>query len=453
MSRGVTSCGSPEHSKPLFAMKLTPARVIFLWWALCLGLFLLNWPVAYTRPHLGFVLMIWAGTLLLSAAAYGMATRSAARILSQGQQQEPLGNFAMRLPKVGVALSLMLLPLTVVNYSGLSIGEFDLALRDTATVYWATGETLSAGRASRTAFVVVLAVANLFALTSLPYFAFAWFRYRTASGWLVLSILPFAVMAIFTGRDYYIGLPATIIVVSALAGTRGYVILRRVGVVLGIFIGALIVWAIAQRRNDRSSYGRTNLTLEQCGPGTICDGSEPEGLVAFFASYATQGLQGLGVARDAVWHFGWMVAHSPPLSQVLGADTSLTVSGQLNQLGWSSSGLWSTGLTKIANDVPWILVPFVVAALFALFGKLWLASQLTVVHPVTVTVLAYTGYLLLFMPQNLTLAIDGPRYFAYLALTAFWLLHNLASKRHQRRKLGRRNPGFPLRDPPSASVA
>lgn len=412
-------------------MKLSPARLIFIWWALCLGLFLANWPVAYTRPHLGFVVALWASTFFCSIAAYRVATRpSAARRVQR--EHERIGRFATRIPKIGVVLSLGLLPLTVANYSGFSIGEFNVALADTASAYFATGETLTQGRATRTPFVVLLTLVNIFAITSLPYFTFEWFRHRTSGGWLLLSLLPYAALALFTGRDYYIGLPAAIVAVSGLAGSRGYLMLRKGGLLFAALFASAILWALAERRQDRSAFGRTNLTLQQCGPGTVCDGSEPGGLVGFLASYATQGFQGLGVARDATWNFGWLVSHSPPLTRLFGVDTSLTVSSQLDQLGWSSSGLWSTGLVKIANDVPWILVPVAVALLFALFGKLWLVSQPATVHPVTVTVLAYTGYLLLFMPQNLTLAIDGPRYFAYLGLTGWWIFHRLAF--HQREK-------------------
>lgn len=415
---------SSAEKKALADFPLTPAALIFGWWTLCFLMFFINWPIRYTRPNFGLVVIIWLATTAISVAFYRGGVRRKSRSgRRSGEVERDPSRPGELMPKIGAVLALILLPTVVVTYTGFSISSFGAAIADTGTSYFATSTNLNnQGQGARLALTAIMTVTNIFALTSLPYFTFKWTRYHRGGLWLIAALIPYVVMAIFSGRDYYLGLPLVLVVVAALAGSGGRVIVRPTKAVGVLALTAGVGLFLAARRGSRADYGKSNLTLDACGAGTICDRPPPGGFAGFFAGYATQGFEGLGFALDGEWHFGNFVAHSPAVATILRADVSSTISAQLDGLGWSSTGYWSTGLARIANDVPWVLVPIVVGLAFWLFGNLWRIALSSNTDPITITILAYTGYLLIFMPQNLTLAIDGPRYLAYVFLVGLWIV-------------------------------
>lgn len=415
------------EKRSLLDFPLTPGALIFGWWTLCFALFFLNWPIPYTRPNFGLVVLLWLATTAVSLAFYRNAVRRKSRSQtideSEEEQLTPPGDL---IPRLGAVFALLLLPTVVVTYTGFSFSNLGAALSDTGSTYFATSMNLgNQAQGARLGLTAIMALVNIFALTSLPYFTYIWTRYRRRGIWLLAAIVPYAAMAIFSGRDYYIGLPATLMVFSALAGSRGRVIIRPTKALGALALTLSIGFFLAVRRGSRAEYGKSNLTLDACGAGTICDRPPPRGLAGFISGYATQGFEGLGFALDGEWHFGNFVGHTPAIAGILRVDLSSTISAQLDGLGWSSTGYWSTGLARIANDVPWILVPLVVGIAFWLFGNLWRIAKYPGADPITLAVFAYTGYLLIFMPQNLTLAIDGPRYLAYVFLFLVWLLQRV----------------------------
>jgi hypothetical protein len=153
------------------------------------------------------------------------------------------------------------------------------------------------------------------------------------------------------------------------------------------------------------------------------------------ASYASQGFEGLGHAFNATWSFGGGYSHSPAVASIVKSVFGVThhevVTEQLTRLGWSSTGLWSTGFAAIANDVPWVLVPLVLAAQGALLALAWKAA-LSEGDWLSTAVLAYTFFTLLFMPLTLQLATSGPLYVGYTVLVAAFLIRiAVRSVRHR----------------------
>jgi len=146
-------------------------------------------------------------------------------------------------------------------------------------------------------------------------------------------------------------------------------------------------------------------------------------------------MEGLGRALSGVWAFGGGYRHSPVLTTI--ADSvrlphARVITDQLQGNGWSATEHWSTGWAWMANDVPWFLVPVVVAALAAFLGLTWRRSVRDA-DWLSVTLFCHGWLTVFFLAQNNILTIDGPTYFGFLGLCVAFVVRELRRSSQRRR--------------------
>jgi hypothetical protein len=132
----------------------------------------------------------------------------------------------------------------------------------------------------------------------------------------------------------------------------------------------------------------------------------------------SQSMEGLGRALSGVWAFGGGYRHSPVLTAIAdsaGLPHVRVITDQLQNNGWSATDYWSTGWAWMANDVPWFLVPVVVAGLAAFLALTWRRAMRDG-DWLSVTLFCHGWLTLFFIAQNNILTIDGPTYLGFLAL-------------------------------------
>jgi hypothetical protein len=159
-----------------------------------------------------------------------------------------------------------------------------------------------------------------------------------------------------------------------------------------------------------------------------------ESLSMYVASYMSQSMEGLGRALEGAWVFGGGYRHSPVLTAIAdsrGLPHAHVITDQLQTYGWSSTDYWSTAWTWMANDVPWFLVPLVVAALAAFLGLTW-RRAVRDADWLSVTLFCHAWLTVFFFAQTNVLTVDGPNYFGFVALCLVFVA------REVRRRLRRR---------------
>lgn len=398
-----------------------PALAFLSWWIVCFCLYFFRWPINYAQVNLAKVSALFLACLLLAAIGYWIGTKQPA-----GKPTLVHDRPTPRVPFLGLVCTVVLFVPIIHTYSGFGVLEVGAALQDQSTAYTYTTERIGQGFQARSFIVIAQTLLAPLTLTGLPYFALAWFDERRHGRILALLIVFPIMTSILVGRDQQIG-----IVVLTLLGTwllsrvrRGLRFEPRHFVIFGS-LAATLALATGLRKLARTSGAVA------CPPGSMgCGGgsADPDvwhatGLI--FASYASQGFEGLGRAFMGTWNFGGGASHSRALDlflqPLLGRSNGLTVSDQLVYFGWSSTGYWSTAFTNIANDVPWVLVPFVIALLAYLLA---ITFKSAVLHGdwLSTSVFVYTWIAMVFVPQNFQLGTSGPLYVGYLCLTALYLL-------------------------------
>jgi hypothetical protein len=277
--------------------------------------------------------------------------------------------------------------------------------------------------------VVAQTICAPLTMAVVPYLSLRWFETRRFLVPLLIVLAAAVSTSIMVGRDFQLFLAAILVACSwVVARVR-----RRVGfswkdaAVLGggslllLLLFGLRKW---QRMSEQAF----------CAPGVdscqVLHGkwSLWDSISVTLASYASQGFEGLGHALNATWAFGGGYSHSPAVAaifnSVFGERQDPVVTLQLDGLGWSSTGYWSTGFASIANDVPWVLIPLVLAAEGVLLALSWRAT-LKDGDWLSTAVFAYTFFTLLFMPLTLQLATSGPLYVGYVVLIVMFIIRSM----------------------------
>lgn len=399
--------------------------MLLVWWLGAFVLYLSPWPLNYWHVNLMGVTALWTACCL----ALHLGWLGAEGILPRARHPRSL----LWLPWVGLVLQLLLLPLVVRSYSAYSITELGNAWADQRSAFSLTSDVLVGQAAERRSLTALLAVSNLAVLTSVPYFAFMWMRHGRFGVAFLLSAAPAVVVAIASGRDSGLG-PLVVVLASVGLASAGGGFWRSTRGIAATSVGiALLAVFFAIRRIARAEV--SGIVYSDCPPGTDCiDAVLPTDITSgLFAalSYATQGFEGLGHALDAQWVFGGGFSHSAALAGLIsGGVPADVVHSQLDWLGWSSTALWSTSLSWIANDVPWVLIPVVIAGMGFFACRLWVDVR-ACPDPINLTVFAYTMYALVYMPQNFTIGLTGPVYVAFLGLALLWLVRGVDIRRHR----------------------
>ena len=329
---------------------------------------------------------------------------------------------------LGFILVILLQIPTIETYSAFHFWQILPALQDQSKAFYGATVRMQEGLWSRWPFVVAQTICAPLTMVVVPYLALVWFETRRYAFPLLIVLAAAVSTSIMVGRDFQLFLAAILVACSwVIARVR-----RRVGfswkdaAILGG--GSVLLMLLFGLRKWERMSGQAF-----CAPGVAsCEVTHGkvslwDSITVTLASYASQGLEGLGHAFNATWAFGGGYSHSPAVAaifnSVFGARQSPVVTLQLDGLGWSSTGYWSTGFAAIANDVPWVLIPLVLAAQGGLLALSWRAA-LKEGDWLSTAVFAYTFFTLLFMPLTLQLATSGPLYVGYVVLIVMFVIRS-----------------------------
>lgn len=405
-----------------FAEKSSPMKWIIGWWALCMLLFASGWPIVYSQTNFGklFLLVAASGALAIIGFRSG-----------GGRGTHPIGlrPSASRVMILGLFISLILFLPTVQAYAGLELGQVGSAVQDQSGAYQQTSEVIQEGSSSRLALLTLNTLVAPLTIGVIPYFVLRAVETSSAKDRLlaVISILPSLLMSLLTGRTQAVGVVVVVSVASLLIAVArtgmGLSPKRWVQIGgLGLVLFGLVAWRTQERGGVSSG----------CLPGQLNCPEQLSGTKASFVtvtSYASQGFEGLGRAMEGTWSFGGGFSHSPALRNLVetfgGMNLSAnTITSQLSQHGWHEHWYWSSGWSQLANDIPWVLIPFFVGAMAALCGAAW-RRAVWGGDWLSVTVYSYLFLALAFMPQNYQLGASGPTYVGVLFLAALFLTREL----------------------------
>lgn len=344
-----------------------------------------------------------------------------------------------RVAVLGFLFYLILFVPTVYSYTGNNIFSFFDLLLSPSDAYKSMVDTVTDSRDERGALILVKTLLSPFVITVIPYFSYTWFKYKENGRYLVAVIFLYFSMSVYRGTDKE-GFDVLILVFSALlmANPSMFTFLskdkKKALYFVFIFVVLLVlVYNFSYRKGERLSG-----VNEVCFKGTaICNAIDPEqGGAAFGAfmlsRYLTQGYHGLSIAFEADFNSGYGFGHSRPLqylsSKVFGGVDRNMVVSQLDSLGWASKGLWSTGFVWLANDVPLLLVPFVILFFGLIMALAWKMAITRENFP-AIIVFSFMFFSLIYMPGNLQLAQSGDLYVGYLFWLSFFLLGAFVPKK------------------------
>lgn len=395
-----------------------PIRIALVWWSVCLAMFVAGWPIPYVRTNLLLVLLLIAACAAMLALGFHIAARrSPTPLPTRSRIPVPVA--------IGVLCTLALVGPVSTAYSGFGLHELGAALANQGAAFEQGTQRILEGSDSRTGLLLVQTILAPLTLVALPCVAFYWFEHRRGGLLFIAALAAPIVTSILVGRDQQLGWSVVLVGTAWLISRARRGLRVRVWAVVVLAIAAVaFALAFAARKLSRSipgplcPPGAKGCLFESAPPGPI------EAAVAYVAGYASQGFEGLGRAFYTDWAFGGGFAHAPALNDLLirylGIDRTPTVSTQLTSVGWSDTWYWSTALPNLANDIPWLLIPFVFLAEGALLASSWRRSLRTG-DWLSVGVFSLTFLGVLFTPQNLQLAASGPAYVGYLVLLALYL--------------------------------
>ena len=400
---------------------LLPIIIIALWWLTSYGMYATGWPIPYTRQNILMVSLLVLATLMVTLLGFLTPLRE-----SRFSVQARSSNRIPRLVLIGLGLSALLLIPISENYSGYHLWQIGEALMNQGAAFTKGSEKIAEGTSSRLLIVVAQTVAAPLTLAVIPYFALQWFERRKHFALLAIAVAVPVSLSILTGRDFQTVVTAVVVFCTWLVSRmrRRIFFSWKDAAVLGSG-AALYLVVFAIRKLSRSGTP----TVAICPPGVeACAPSGPPTLwdsaVVYFSSYASQSFEGLGRALNGTWRFGGGLAHSGALSSlaesIFGKSRTHVITDQLSHYGWSATGNWSTGLVWLANDVPWVIVPLVVAFQGVLLAFVW-RSAIRTGDWLSTTLFCYSWLSLFFMMQNLQIAISGPIYLGYWTLVLIYL--------------------------------
>lgn len=396
----------------------TPLAAVVLWWSMCYLFYAAQWPIRYSHVNFYKVsILFW-----VCAAALVIGYRSSV-VRSRQWTAAGVGD---KWPRWGLLLIFATFVPMVNSYSGLGVSQVGGALGDQSAAYQQTTDVINQGSSSRATLIIILTLAAPFTMAAPAYFMTRAFNgNRIDVICAALSVAPSLVLSVLTGRNQLFGVTVILCGASWLVASyraRGRLSIR--GLLMASGAAAFVIYLISLRKQARMN-GRYI-----CRPGQLnCDHADTgvvQNAIGTLASYGSQGFEGLGRAMEGTWGFGGGFSHSPALkNMILGGSqgSTQTITDQLSFYGWSDKAYWSTAISQVANDVPWILIPVIFWCAGVLYGKLWRASVNTG-DALYVTLFGYVVMALLFVPQNYQLGASGPTYIGFMLLLLLAFLKN-----------------------------
>lgn len=402
----------------------SPMRLVMVWWGICIALFLIGWPILYARTNMLKILPLVALTALLATLAFN-------KFASQPSRPPLALTGISRMMLLGLAISTLLFFPTVQGYAGLQLSDINEAVGDQSAAYQQSTDMITKGSASRSVILMLNTLAAPLTLGTIPYFVMRAIETRLLRDRMLalLSVAPSVLLSLLTGRTQAMGVIVVVSVASLL------VVIQRTGRrltfkhwlwvgSLGISLFAFVAWRSQERKagNFSCRAGQLNCTEETSG---LWDA------LITVSSYAGQGFEGFGRALEGTWSFGGGFSHSPALRNFVmtfgaGESQSNPVTQQLYQHGWDEQAFWSSGWSQLANDVPWILIPFLLALVAALTGAAW-RRAVREADWISLTVFSYWFLALAFMPQNYQLGASGPTYVGVIFLSLLFMFREFHS--------------------------
>ena len=405
-----------------------PIAMIVGWWAVSLTVWVVGYPIPYDRTNLPLVVLLVIACVLAALVGFlFVARRLPGGISTPGS--------AARFPVpalIGViALAVLLVPWAEF-YSGFHAWDLGSAVLDQGGAYQAAAERVAEGPASRGGMLAVQIILAPFTLAALPVTALVWFERRRHLALFALVLFVNAAMSFLVGRDFYF-VSALFVVLAAWVLSR---VRRRMAPTwpeaVVVASGAAVFFIAFTAR--KLSRGAAASTQPLCLPGASeCVQPAPsiwESLVIYVASYSSQSMEGLGRGLSGDWAFGGGYRHSPVLTSIAeaaGLPETRVITDQLEGNGWSDTAYWSTGWTWMANDIPWLLVPLVVACMAAFLGVTW-RGAVRDGDWLAVTLFCNGWFTLFFMAQNNMLTVDGRSYLGFLSLALVFAVREVRRK-------------------------
>lgn len=340
--------------------------------------------------------------------------------------------------KWGFVLYLLMFYPSIYVYTGRSILEFGDLLLDPVQAYLQMQDTVSESRGARIYFLLLKVAESPLTVILIPYYMYQAVKLGKTSYRLIIVLLLAMIMSVFRGTDkeffdiFILGIgswiAAKIKVHGSLFGSKES--RKRAFRILIILAIGLTIFGF--RKSERM-FGAVSF----CFPaGNICVDLTLNGSASYFsltvimlAIYLTNGLYGLSCSLDAQFHTGFGFGHSPVLqyfaSEVFGLRFDDNVVSQLNSLGWSTKGVWSSGLSWINNDIPIFLIPVLLFAIGYLFGLSWrqVVSRTEFLPHI---IFVHLFYFYVFLPGNLQIAQSSDYYFGFLFWLTIYIVKNLS---------------------------
>lgn len=454
--------------------QLLPLVIILSWWVLGFISFAVGWPIEYPKTNFVGVTALFLSTFVLVLFAFSYSQTFKLRNLDKTITTQ---NTAIVLIKFATILSLVSVVPFIEIYSGYHTWDFFEAVVNQGKAFYLATERINEGSKSRTFFLIFQVIIAPLVMATIPFITIQWLKKRVTPYWVLLALLPGFLKSIYTGRDFpFISsmfvFIATLLIVTAIFGIKSKEFVKSIVTLAALlFIGIIFFIlrktsrydvdqiphlnelekkhaseAISQNQS-LSPPGSVDSVVQSVnlnpGPSTAPSSESVEivqnGLSSFthftdqlsqwinsnlitIGSYVSQSFEGLSRALEGTWRFGGGFSHAPSINQFVSGITNpngvKVITDQLVNFGWSDTANWSTGLSWLANDIPWIVVPLVIALQALLLGYAWKQSVETQ-DWLFMTIFAYSFLSLFFMFQNLQITLNGPIYVGYISLLVF----------------------------------
>lgn len=411
----------------------SPLRLIAVFWAASTALFFLDIYGAYTSaPNKALLLAFMTMQITMLLVIDAIHIPGVKPILTSEKGAKTYFRWAL-------VVSAIMLPLNIHFYSGSQLSDFFTMLTDPVNAYARMHETVSADRSERLEFLILKLTVSWLTVALVPLAVILKNQGRISWTAFVFALSLSFILSVFRGTDKEVGdiiifllagmflKPASRekVVSSTRRSTGGFRILSKEAFVLVVgLIGFFYFFAF--RKSERLSamtvfcFANTDACMS-----LPAEGSSPLGFLAtMLYSYLTHGYYGLAASFDAAWEPCPFIGHSSVLlylSGLAGITCESTVLEQLNHLGWTSKGAWSTGFVQLANDFG-LLATFLQIAMIAIMMKIFHRSYHRHGCVVSGILFSLNFFILFYMVANLQLHQVGEQYFGYIFLNLFSFL-------------------------------
>lgn len=338
--------------------------------------------------------------------------------------------------KVSLLVSGLMLPLNIYFYTGSSLSEFTTLLTDPLEAYGRMHLKVSDGRSERTGFLVLKLLLSWITVCTVP-LAIILHRNKIISIYtLFLALVLSFILSVFRGTDkeladimvFFVGSlflgRATVKSEVGSVGTEKFKLISKQGMLI-FSASAVFLYFFVFRKSERLAeitvhcFQNTsvcmNIESSQTSPATF--------LFTMLYRYATHGYYGLAASFDTLWAPCPFTGHSRVLtylSELFGNACAGGLIEQLDTVGWTSRGAWSTGFTQLAADFGH-LATYMHVIFFALSLKIFHRSFVTSGCYLSGVLYLLNFFILFYMVGNLQLQQVGEQYFGYIFLNTFAL--------------------------------